>query len=197
MSISLQKGQKIDLTKGSAGLQHIMVGLGWDEAPQASGGFLGLFNKPKPIDCDASAILCNLAGKYSDLVYYGNLRLGNGSVIHQGDNLTGEGEGDDEQIMVDLKKVSSDVSKIVFVVNIYDADIRKQHFGMIHNAFIRLVDLDKNQEICRYDLSENYYGMEGMIVGEIYRKNNEWKFNAIGQPVQKASRVDALVERYE
>ncbi|MGN0382965.1 MAG: TerD family protein [Eubacterium sp.] len=197
MGINLQKGQKIDLTKGSIGLQHIMVGLGWDEAPQSSGGFLGLFNKPKPIDCDASAILCGPSGKFRDLVYYGNLKLGNGSVVHQGDNLTGEGDGDDEQIMVDLKKLSPDISKIVFVVNIYEATSRKQHFGMIRNAFIRLVDMDKNTEICRFNLSDNYYGMEGLVVGEIYKKDNEWKFNAIGQPVQSASRVDVIAAMYK
>lgn len=219
MSINLQKGQKIDLTKGNNGLIHIMVGLGWDEAqpqPQqiigGSGG--GLFNrlfgskapvsqtpqsseKPEDIDCDASAILCDSDGKYMDLVYYRNLYLSDGSIVHQGDNLTGAGEGDDEQIMVDLSKISQLVGKIVFVVNIYQASKRKQHFGMINNAFIRLVDIDKNTEICRYNLSDNYYGMEGLIVGEIYRYNREWKFNAIGQPVKDASHVDKLTAMYK
>ena len=199
MSINLQKGQKIDLTKGSTGLKHIMVGLGWDEAQQNNSGFLGgLFgSKPKPIDCDASAILCNANGKYMDLVYYGNLKLNDGSIVHQGDNLTGAGDGDDEQIMVDLSKVNASVGKIVFVVNIYDANVRNQHFGMIQNAFIRLVDMDKNNEICRYNLSDNYHGMEGLVVGEIYRYNGEWKFNAIGQPVKSASRVDKLSAMYK
>ena len=202
MSINLSKGQKIDLTKGEIGLNHIMVGLGWDEAQQSSagGGLLGFFkSKPKiyDIDCDASAILCDSNGKYMDLVYYHNLQISDGSIVHQGDNLTGAGDGDDEQIMVDLKKVSPLVGKIVFVVNIYAASERKQHFGMIRNAFIRLVDMDKNNEICRYNLSDNYYGMEGLIVGEIYRYNREWKFNAIGQPVQNASHVDKLTAMYK
>lgn len=199
MSINLQKGQKIDLTKGGTGLKHIMVGLGWDEAQQnSSSGFLGLFkSKPQDIDCDASAILCDANGKYMDLVYYRNLQLSNGSIVHQGDNLTGAGDGDDEQIMVDLSKVSTSIGKIVFVVNIYSASDRKQHFGMIQNAFIRLVDMDENNEICRYNLSENYYGMEGLIVGEIYRYNGEWKFNAIGQPVKSASHVDKLTAMYK
>ena len=199
MSINLQKGQKIDMTKGGTGLKHIMVGLGWDEAQQnSSGGFLGLFkSKPKDIDCDASAILCDANGKYMDLVYYRNLQLSNGSIVHQGVNLTGAGDGDDEQIMVDLSKVSPSIGKIVFVVNIYSASDRKQHFGMIQNAFIRLVDMDKNNEICRYNLSENYYGMEGLIVGEIYRYNGEWKFKAIGQPVKSASHVDKLTAMYK
>ena len=202
MSINLQKGQKIDLTKGGGGLSRIMVGLGWDEAQpavqQSSGGILGLFkSKPQDIDCDASAILCNESGKYMDLVYYRNLRLLDGAIVHQGDNLTGKGEGDDEQIIVDLSRVNSTVGKIVFVVNIYQAATRKQHFGMIQNAFIRLVDMDKNIEICRYNLSDNYYGMEGLIVGEIYRYNGEWKFNAIGQPVQSASNVSQLTAMYK
>ena len=188
MSINLQKGQKIDLTKGGSGLKHIMVGLGWDEANR----FLG-----PDIDCDASAILCNSEGKYMELVYYCNLRSSNGSIIHQGDNLTGAGDGDDEQIMVDLSNVSPSVGKIVFVVNIYKASAREQHFGMIRNAFIRLVDIDKNNEICRYNLSDNYYGMEGLIVGEIYRYNGEWKFNAIGRAVQSASHVEALTAMYK
>jgi len=199
MAIILTKGQKIDLTKGGAGLKHIMVGLGWDEAEQSGvGGFFGrLSRRTQDIDCDASAILCNDKGKFAGLVCYKNLQLNNGSIIHQGDNLTGAGEGDDEQIMVDLSKMSPAVDKVVFVVNIYEASNRKQHFGMIKNAFIRLVDIDKNSEICRYNLSDNYYGMEGLIVGEIYRYNGEWKFNAIGQPVKDASHIDDLTAMYK
>lgn len=189
MGINLQKGQRIDLTKGSTRLKYIMVGLGWDAAEQTS------YNS-KPIDCDASAILCNANGNYMELVCYRNLKSGDGAVLHRGDNLTGEGDGDDEQIMVDLNGLSSAVGKIVFVVNIFEAQSRNQHFGMINNAFIRLIDMDKNNELCRFNLSENYYGMEGLVVGEIYKKGNEWKFNAIGQPVKSASRVDALTELY-
>ncbi len=206
MSINLQKGQKIDLTKGGGGLQQVMVGLGWDEAqPQGGGGFLkGLFGgvKPQPIDCDASAILCGENGKIipGDIkqfcVYFGNLRHSSGAIIHQGDNLTGAGEGDDEQIMVDLSRVPAGIHKIVFVVNIYDARNRNQHFGMIQNAFIRLVNMDNHSEICRYNLSENYNNMTGLVVGEIYRRNGEWKFNAIGQPVQEASRLDSIIKLY-
>ena len=201
MGINLQKGQKIDLSKGgdSNGLKKVMVGLGWDEAEAAAPkGFLSsLFaSKPANIDCDASAIICGGNGKQKELVYYSALKSANGAVVHQGDNLTGEGDGDDEQIMVDLQQIQSDVSKIVFIVNIYDANIRNQHFGMIQNAFIRLVDMSNNSEICRYNLSENYYGMEGLIVGEIYRKDGGWKFNAIGQPVKKASRVTDITSMY-
>ena len=211
MSINLQKGQKIDLTKGGGGLSRIMVGLGWDEAQpvpkQSSGGFFGLFKsqlqqQTQDIDCDASAILLNANGKLYGreandcCVYFGNLTHYSGAIQHQGDNLTGAGEGDDEQIMVDLNLVPADVAKIVFVVNIYDANVRGQHFGMIQNAFIRLVNLENNSEICKFNLSENYCGMTGMIVGEIYRYNGEWKFNAIGQPVKEASRLQLLLNMY-
>lgn len=204
MGISLQKGQKIDLTKGGGGLRQVMVGLGWDEAQQSRGGLKGLFGggQSQDIDCDASAILCGANGKIvsNDInqccVYFGNLKHSSGAIVHQGDNLTGEGEGDDEQIMVNLSMIPSNVEKIVFVVNIYDAGVRHQHFGMIRNAFIRLVNMDNNSEICRYNLSDNYNNMTGLVVGEIYRKNGEWKFNAIGQPVQEASRLDSLIQLY-
>ena len=204
MSINLQKGQKIDLTKGGgSGLKKIMVGLGWDEAPR-SGGFLkGLFgSQPQDIDCDASVILCGANGKIisgnaSDCcVYFGNLRHSSGAIVHQGDNLTGAGDGDDEQIMVDLPRVPANIEKMVFVVNIYDGRARNQHFGMIQSAFIRLVDMDKRTEICKFNLSENYNNMTGLVVGEIYRRNGEWKFNAIGQPVAEASRLDSLIRMY-
>ncbi len=203
MGINLQKGQKIDLTKGGGGLRQVMVGLGWDEAQGSVGGLLGLFkSKPESIDCDASVILCGPNGKIisNDIkqtcVFFGNLRHPSGAIVHQGDNLTGAGEGDDEQIMVNLQQVPADVDKMVFVVNIYDARARNQHFGMIKNAFIRLVDMDKKTEICKFNLSENYSNMTGLVVGEIYRKNGEWKFNAIGQPVREASRLDALIKLY-
>lgn len=206
MSINLQKGQKIDLTKGGGGLRKVMVGLGWDEVKKVNngGGFLGLFKQqPQDIDCDASVIICGNNGKVisndikQSVVYYGNLKHPSGAIIHQGDNLTGAGDGDDEQIMVDISRLPSEVGKIVFVVNIYDARTRGQHFGLIENAFIRLVNMENNQEICRFNLSENYNNMTGLVVGEIYRRGSEWKFNAVGQPVQEASRLDALVAIYK
>ena len=199
MAINLQKGQKIDLTKGNTGLSRIMVGLGWDEVERKG----GLFSpKPAAIDCDASALLCGDNGKLinrdikQSCVFFGNLRDTSGAIIHQGDNLTGEGDGDDEQIFVDLARVPQNIHKIVFVVNIYDAKNRHQHFGLINNAFIRLVDGTKNTEICRYNLSENYDGMTGLVVGELYRYNGEWKFNAIGQPVREASRLGNICDLY-
>ncbi|KAF5065480.1 Stress response protein SCP2 [anaerobic digester metagenome] len=202
MAINLQKGQKIDLTKGGSGLSQVMVGLGWDETKQGNGFLGGLFGGHQSIDCDASVILCGANGKIISkdvkqcCVYFGNLRHQSGAIVHQGDNLTGAGEGDDEQIMVNLPLVPQNIDKMIFVVNIFDAAARKQHFGLIQNAFIRLVDMGTRNEICRFNLSENYNGMTGLVVGEIYRKNGEWKFNAIGQGVQQASRLDSLIKIY-
>ena len=190
MSVSLQKGQKVNLSKDNAGLAKVIVGLGWDEAKPSGGGGGGFFatlfggaaTTHQAIDCDASAIMLK-NGKFvdrTDLVYFGNLKHKSGTVNHMGDNLTGEGEGDDEQIVIDLSRVPAEYDKIVIVVNIYQAVQRKQHFGMIENAFIRLVDARNNKEMCKYNLTENYSGTTAMIFGEIYRHNGEWKFNAMG-----------------
>ncbi|MBQ7522232.1 MAG: TerD family protein [Clostridia bacterium] len=181
MAISLQKGQKVNLTKENAGLSRVIVALGWDEAPRKKAGFFS--KKPQPIDCDASAILLQ-NGRFcerADLVYFGNLRHKSGAVTHMGDNLTGAGVGDDEQIIVELGQVPSQYDKIVIVVNIYQAYQRKQEFGMIQNAYIRLVDARNNNEMCRYNLTDNYQGKTAMIFGEVYRNNGEWKFSAIGE----------------
>lgn len=195
MSISLQKGQKVNLTKENTGLSKMLVGLGWDEAPQERRGFFS--SKPKPIDCDASVIMLQndkFVNK-GDLVYYGNLQHKSGAVQHLGDNLTGAGEGDDEQIVVDLSKIPQEYNRIVIVVNIYSAVERKQHFGMIQNAFCRLVDGRNNKEMCKYNLTENYSGLTAMIFGEIYRHNGEWKFNAIGQGTTDVN-LSELLKRY-
>lgn len=202
MAINLQKGQKINLSKESrGGLNKVMVGLGWDEVPQKRGFFAP---KPQDIDCDAFAILLGYDGKLLNhanelkqcTVFFNNLVWPGGAIRHMGDNLTGAGDGDDEQIFVDLQNVPREIGTIVFAVNIYEALNRNQHFGMIRNAFIRLVDMDTRTEICRFNLSENYTGMTGLVVGEIYKKNGAWKFNAIGQPVQEASRLDSLIRLY-
>lgn len=182
MSVNLQKGQKVDLTKGNAGLKTVVVGLGWDEAPKK----FSLFSKQEDIDCDASALLISEpSGKLAspnDVVYYGNLTHNSGAVRHCGDNLTGAGDGDDEQIIVELTRVPQQYSKIVFTVTIYQARERKQQFSMIKNAFIRVVDADNGKELCRFNLSENYDGKTAMVFGEVYRHNGEWKFGAIGEP---------------
>ena len=175
MPINLTKGQKVDLTKGNPGLKNIMVGLGWD---------VNAFDSGADFDLDAAAFMVGANGKCPterEFVFYGNLSHVSESVKHQGDNLTGAGDGDDEQIVIDLANVPQDYDKIVVVVNIYSAMQRGQHFGMIQNAFIRLVDARNNNEMCRYNLTENYSGMTAMIFGEVYRHNGEWKFSAIGQ----------------
>lgn len=195
MAVNLQKGQKVDLTKNNTGLNRIIVGLGWDQVKKAKGFFSG---KQKEVDCDASALLLRngkLAYK-EDIVYFGELRHRSGSVKHMGDNLTGEGAGDDEQIMIELANVPQEYDRIIIVVNIYQAVERNQHFGMIENAFCRLVDTRNNQELCRYNLTENYDGMLAMIFGEVYRHGNEWKFNAMGQGTKDAS-LGQLVSKFQ
>ena len=195
MSVSLQKVQKVSLSKDNAGLSKVMIGLGWDEVQQKKKGFFSA--KPQDIDCDASAFLL-IDGKLrdkKDIVYFGNLRHPSGTVQHMGDNLTGAGEGDDEQILVDLAQVPSEYDRIVVVVNIYQAVQRKQHFGLIQNAFIRLVDGRNNTEMCRYNLTDDYSGMTAMIFGEVYRHNGEWKFNAIGQGTTDPG-IGELANRY-
>lgn len=205
MSVSLQKGQKVNLSKDNAGLAKVIVGLGWDEAKPSGGGGGGFFatlfggaaTTHQAIDCDASAIMLK-NGKFvdrTDLVYFGNLKHKSGTVNHMGDNLTGEGEGDDEQIVIDLSRVPAEYDKIVIVVNIYQAVQRNQHFGLIENAFIRLVDARNNKEMCKYNLTDDYSGMTAMIFGEVYRHNGEWKFSAIGQGTKDPGLVE-LCRRY-
>ncbi|MBQ4485547.1 MAG: TerD family protein [Oscillospiraceae bacterium] len=174
MAISLQKGQKIDLTKGNPSLTKIMVGLGWD-VNQYDGG--------ADFDLDAAAFLLDANGKVpsdGEFIFYGQLEHSSKSVIHQGDNLTGEGEGDDEQIFVDLSLVPDNIDKIAFTVTIYDADVRRQNFGQVQNAFIRIVDESTNQELIRFDLGEDFSIETAVVVGELYRHQGNWKFNAVG-----------------
>lgn len=178
MAINLQKGQKVDLTKGNPSLTKIMVGLGWD---------VNRYDGGADFDLDASAFLLGANGKVisdSDFVFYGNLKHNSGSVEHMGDNLTGEGEGDDEQIVVDLSKVPANVEKIAFTVTIYEAEQRRQNFGQVSNSYIRILDETTNQEIIHYDLGEDFSIETAVVVGELYRHNGEWKFNAIGSGFQ-------------
>ncbi len=194
MSVRLQKGQKVSLSKEKPGLSAVIVGLGWDAVQQERRLFAP---KPKDIDCDAFALLLT-NGKLTskdDIVYFGNLRHKSDAVMHMGDNLTGEGDGDDEQIVIDLNRVPEQYDKIILAVNIYKAYARHQHFGMIENAFIRLVDGRNNSEICIYNLSENYNGQTAMLFGEVYRYQGEWKFGAIGQGTNDGS-IGDFVKRY-
>ncbi|WP_375004881.1 TerD family protein [Bacillus velezensis] len=197
MAISLQKGQRIDLTKGKAGLSKLLVGLGWD--PVSSGGFLGkLFGGGGAnIDCDASVLMLE-NDKMTDsknVIYFGNLKSRCGGVVHTGDNLTGEGDGDDEQILIDLAKVPAQINKLVFVVNIYDCVRRKQDFGMIQNAFIRVVDQANREELVTYNLRDNYSGRTSLIAAEIYREDGEWKFAAVGEGTND-TKIGDIVNRY-
>lgn len=178
MPINLSKGQKVDLTKGNPGLKSIMVGLGWD---------VNAFDSGADFDLDAAAFLVGANGKCpteKEFVFYGNLTHPTEAVMHQGDNLTGEGDGDDEQIEVDLTKIPGNIERIAFTVTIYDADVRRQNFGQVSNAFIRIVDSSTNTELIRYDLGEDFSIETAVVVGELYRHNGEWKFNAIGSGFQ-------------
>lgn len=183
MAISLKKGQRISLSKEAPGLTQIICGLGWDVV-EKSGGFFGAFGGGQDFDLDAS-VLCldsnNKVTDIKDIVYFGNLKHQSDSIIHLGDNLTGAGEGDDEAIIVDLPKIPTRITRLVFVVNIYNCTKRKQDFSQVTNAFVRLVDRSNNKELARYELSgSNYQGMTGMTLAEIYRHNNEWKMAALG-----------------
>lgn len=174
MALNLQKGQKIDLTKGNPGLNKLLIGLGWD-TNKYSGGY--------DFDLDATAFLLKGDNKVSsnqDFIYYGNLQHSSGSVEHMGDNLTGGTGGDDEQIKVDLSRVPDIIERIAIAVTIYDAEKRNQNFGQVSNAYIHIVDTETNTELLRYDLGEDFSIETSMVVGEIYRYKGEWKFNAVG-----------------
>ena len=178
MGVSLQKGQKVDSTKGNPSLKNIMVGLGWD---------VNAFDSGADFDLDAAAFMVGENGKCPterEFIFYGNLEHNSGAVKHMGDNLTGGGDGDDEQIEVDLTIIPANVSRVVFTVTIYDAELRRQNFGQVSNAFIRIVDTATGSELIRYDLGEDFSIETAVVVGELYRHNGEWKFNAIGSGFQ-------------
>ncbi len=178
MAINLTKGQKVDLTKGNPGLKKLMVGLGWDVNAYDSGA---------DFDLDAAAFMLGDNGKCpteKEFIFYGNLTHPSESLKHMGDNLTGAGEGDDEQIFVDLTKIPSNVSKVAFTVTIYEAEERGQNFGQVSNSFIRIVDESTGREVIHYDLGEDFSIETAVVVGELYKHNGEWKFNAIGSGFQ-------------
>ena len=204
MGVNLQKGQKVNLKKSDGqALSRIRIGLGWDPVEQKKGGLFGsIFGGSAPdIDCDASVIVCKggrLSGK-NDIVYFGNLKHSSGAIVHTGDNLTGEGEGDDEVLTIDFTKVPADVDKIAITVTIYEADVRKQNFGQVSNAYVRVARMANAQdmqgtEVLRFDLMEEFSVETALVVCEIYRHNGEWKFNAVGAGYQGG--LEALCRAY-
>ncbi len=178
MPISLKKGQKVSLTKDNPGLKKVVVGLGWDVNQYDTGG---------AFDLDAAAFLLTDSGRVSkseDFVFYGNLKHPSGAVQHIGDNLTGAGEGDDEQVKVDLSLIPADITKVTFTATIYEAEERHQNFGQVSNAFIRIYNEETGEELLRYDLGEDFSIETAVVFGELYKNNEEWKFNAIGNGYQ-------------
>lgn len=172
--LTLAKGNNLSLTKADPGLQRAVVGLGWDPRTTTGDAF----------DLDASALLLGADGKVrssDDFIFYNQREAKDGSVVHQGDNRTGEGDGDDEQLIVDLTRVAADVERIVFAVSIDQADARRQNFGQVRSAYCRVVNQSSNQEVVRFDLSEDAAPETSMIFAEIYRHGGEWKFKAVGQ----------------
>ncbi len=178
MAISLQKGQKVDLTKSNPGLTKIVIGLGWD---------VNKYDGGKEFDLDAAAFMLNSEGKVIDdknFIFYNNTKSPDGSVTHTGDNRSGVGDGDDEQIKVDLAIVPSSIAKISFGITIHEAKERNQNFGQVSNAYVRVLNETSGEEIIRYDLGEDFSVETAVVVGELYRNNAEWKFNAIGSGYQ-------------
>lgn len=178
MAISLSKGQKVDLTKGNPGLTKVIVGLGWD---------VNKYDGGNDFDLDTSVFLLGDNGKVTTeayFVFYNNSTGGNGSVVHSGDNRTGAGDGDDEQVVVDLQAVPANVQKIAFTITIHEGDTRNQNFGQVSNAYARILNEQNNEELIRYDLGEDFSIETALVVGELYRHNNEWKFSAIGSGYQ-------------
>lgn len=174
MAISLQKGGNVNLSKTDPNLKQVLIGLGWDARSTDGTDF----------DLDASIFMVADNGRVrsdSDFIFYGQLKSPCGSIEHTGDNRTGDGDGDDESLKIKLEQIPAAVQRLVVAVTIHDAPIRKQNFGMVHGAFIRLVNMETNVEIARFDLSEDYSTETAMIFGEVYRYNSEWKFKAVGQ----------------
>ncbi|HFF3761124.1 TerD family protein [Stenotrophomonas forensis] len=177
MAISLQKGGNVNLSKEAPSMKNILVGLGWNARATDGAGF----------DLDASAFLLQESGKVGSdagFIFYNQKASPCGGVVHQGDNTTGEGDGDDEVVKIDLSKLAGDVQKVAFSVTIHDAESRRQNFGQVSDAYIRLVDEANGQEVARYDLSEDASVETAIIFGELYRHNGEWKFKAVGQGFQ-------------
>lgn len=174
MPVSLNKGQKVSLTKENPGLANVVVGLGWD---------INQFDNGGSFDLDTAAFMLGDNGRCpteKEFIFFGNLNHTSGSVQHLGDNKTGAGDGDDEQIRINLTAIPDNISRIAFTVTIYEAEERRQNFGQVNNAFIRIYNENNGEELLRYDLGEDFSIETAVVFGELYKHNGEWKFNAIG-----------------
>lgn len=187
MAVNLKKGQQVNLSSASNRVAGVIIGLGWDSAQAGHAS----------VDCDASAILCGAAGGVKDVIYFGKMRSANDGVVYTGDSQTGEGNGDNERIYVNFGKLTNDIGRIVIAANIYDAKAKRQHFGMVNNAFVRVINWKTGQEICRFNLTDNYSGMTGIIAAEITRTAAGWDFKPDGTAVPEASRLQSIVKLFE
>ncbi len=186
--VNLKKGQKVELSKGEEGNDRFLVGLGWD---------INAFDSGADFDLDTAAFLLTADGRVTcdaDMVFYGNLKHASGAVEHLGDNRTGAGEGDDEQILIDVSKLPPAIEKIAFTITIYEADERGQNFGQVRNAFVHVANNISGEELVRYDLSEDFSIETAVVVGELYKHNGAWKFNAVGSGYQGG--LQALCRAY-
>ena len=187
LAVNLRKGERVALSSQSSKVNGIIVGLGWDSAK--FGG--------ETVDCDVSAILCGLDRKAYDVIYFGRMRSQNDAVVYTGDSRTGEGDGENEQIYINFTKLPPNAGLIAIAVNIYDAKAKRQHFGMINNAFIRVRNWKTGAEMCQFNLTNNYSGMTGIIAAEILRSADGWDFVPSGQAIAEASRVQSIVKLYQ
>ncbi len=187
MAVNLRKGEKVNLSSANNRVAGVIVGLGWDSAKEGSAS----------VDCDASAIICGVDGKAMEVICFNKMRSVNDAVIYTGDSQTGEGNGDNERIYINFTKLPQYIGKIVISANIYDAKAKRQHFGMINNAFVRVLNWKTGQEMCRFNLTENYSGMTGIIAAEIFRSSAGWDFAPIGRAIQEASRLQSIVKLYQ
>ena len=186
MAVNLRKGEKVNLSSVSNRVSGVIVGLGWDRAQDGTAN----------VDCDASAILCGNDGKAFDVICFRKKYSDNKAVTHTGDSQTGEGSGDNERIYINFTKLPQNIGKIVICVNIYDARAKRQHFGMINNAFVRVLNWKTGEEMFRFNLTDNYSGMTGIIAAEIFRTPSSWDFAPIGKAIQEASRLESIVRLY-
>lgn len=192
MAINLTKGQSISLSKESPNLKKVLVGLGWDPIKNggSGGGLFGALRgmvsggSSADMDIDGSVICIGPNGRHEGTIYYGNLRHTSGAIRHYGDNLTGDGDGDDEQIEIDLSRVPSSIERLSIIVNIYSADSRGQDFSQVRNCFVHVDNIETGRELARYNVDGNFDGKTGIFVADLYRHNGEWKFKAIGEGVK-------------